>query len=152
AYNGTSAQTLPSAFTTYNNLTLNNVAGVTGFAGLTVQGLLRVQAGAFTSRSTYNNVHIDSGATPVSTAGSTINIGGSWTNNGTFTANSGTVNFNGSAAQTITGTTTFNNLTINNSNGVSLGGSTNVTVSAALTLTSGAFGVGANTLTVNGAA
>src|SRR6185369_6557517 len=126
--------------------------GVTGFAGLTVQGLIRVQAGTFTSSSTYNNVQIDSGATLAATAGSTINVGGTWTNSGTFTANTGTVVFNGSAAQTITGTTTFNNLTINNSSGVSFGASTNVTVGAALTLTSGAFAIGVNTLTLNGAA
>jgi len=63
SYNGTSPQTLPSTFTTYFNLTSNNTAGVTGFAGLTVQALLRVQAGTFTSSSTYNNVQIDAGAT-----------------------------------------------------------------------------------------
>ncbi len=113
-YNGSVAQTMPAAFTTYNNLTLNNAAGVSGFAGLSVQGLLRVQAGTFTSSSTYNNVQIDSGATLAATAGSTINVGGNWTNNGTFTPSTGTVIFNGNnTAQTLTGNTTFNNLTIN---------------------------------------
>ncbi|HKA18417.1 MAG TPA: C25 family cysteine peptidase [Blastocatellia bacterium] len=151
SYNGSSAQTMPASFTTYNNLTLNNVAGVTGFAGLIVQGLLRVQSGTFTSSSTYNSVQIDNGATLSATAASTINIGGSWTNNGTFNANTGTVVFNGSSAQTISGTTTFNNLTINNASGVSLAGGTNVTVGATLTLTAGAFGIGTSTLTLNGA-
>jgi hypothetical protein len=150
-FNGASAQTMPSGFTTYNNLTLNNAAGVTGFAGLTVQGLLRVQAGTFTSSSTYKDVQIDSGATLAATAASTINVSGSWTNNGTFTANTGTVNFNGGSAQTIGGssTTTLNNLTVNNAAGVNL--SSNATVGGALTLTAGALGVGANTLTLNGA-
>ena len=113
-YNGASAQTLPSTFITYNNLTLNNAAGTTGFAGLTVQALLRVQAGTFTSSSTYKDVQIDSGATLAASAGSTINVSGNWTNNGTFTANNGAVNFNGSSAQIISGssTTPFNNLTI----------------------------------------
>ncbi len=46
--------------------------------------------------------------------------------------------------------TTLNNSTINNSNGVSLSGAE--TVSGTLTLTSGAFSVGANTLTLNGPA
>ena len=32
-YNGTAAQTMPNSFLTYNNLTLSNPAGVTGFAG-----------------------------------------------------------------------------------------------------------------------
>ncbi|MGB9178632.1 MAG: DUF4214 domain-containing protein, partial [Pyrinomonadaceae bacterium] len=150
-YNGTSVQALPSGFTTYNNLTLNNTAGTTGFAGLTVQGLLEVKAGTFTSSSTYNNVQIDSGATLAATAGSTINVSGTWTNNGTFTASTGTVNFNGSATQTLGGTsaTTFNNLTINNANGVNLGN--NETVGGTLTLTNGVLGVVTNTLTLNGA-
>src|SRR4029078_9415124 len=73
AYNGTSAQTLPATFTTYFNLTSNNTAGVTGFAGLTVQQLLRMQAGTFTSNNTTaNNVQIDSGATLAGTSGTTI--------------------------------------------------------------------------------
>jgi MSHA biogenesis protein MshQ len=134
-FNGTSVQTLPPVFTPYNNLTLNNTAGTTGFAGLTVQGLLRVQAGTFTSSSTYNNVQIDAGATLAGTNGTTINVSGSWTNNGTFTANGNTVNFNGSSAQTIggTSTTTLNLLIINNAAGVNLGA--NVTVGSTLTLT-----------------
>jgi predicted outer membrane repeat protein len=136
-YNGTSAQTLPSSgFNTYNNLTLNNAAGTTGFAGLTVNGLLRVQAGTFTSSSTYNNVQIDSTTTLAGVTATTINVSGNWTNNGTFTANGNTVNFNGSGAQAIGGSTatTFNNLTIANAgSGVSL--TANATVNGTLTLT-----------------
>ena len=148
-YNGTSPQTLPSGFATYNNLTLNNAAGVTGFGGLTVQGLLRVQAGAFTSSSNYNNVQIDSGATLAGVAATTINVTGDWTNNGTFTANGNTVNFNGTSAQTIGGAgTTFNNLTVNNPPaGVSM--TSNVSVNGTLTLTGGTLFVGASTLTIN---
>jgi hypothetical protein len=148
-FNGASAQTLPSGFTTYNNLTLNNAAGVTGFAGLTVNGLLRVQQGTFTSSSTYNNVQIDSGATLAGVNATTINVSGNWTNNGTFTANGNTVNFNGSSAQTIGGTSNnnFNNLTINNAAGVNLGGSQ--TVNGTLTLTNGTLNIGTNTLTLN---
>ncbi len=148
SYNGTSAQTLPSTFTTYFNLTSNNAAGVTGFAGLTVQQLLRVQTGTFTSSSTYNNVQIDAGATLAGTNGTTINMAGNWTNNGTFTANGNTVNFAGSGAQVIGGTsvTTFNNLTIANAvTPVSLG--TNANVNAVLTL-SNDLTTGANILTM----
>ena len=44
----------------------------------------------------------------------TINVAGNWNNLGTFTANTSTVVFNGNAvAQTISGNTSFNNLTIN---------------------------------------
>ena len=63
-YNSTTAdQALPSSgFNTYNNLTINNTKPlggvVTGFLGLTVNGLLDVKAGTFTSSSTYNNVQI----------------------------------------------------------------------------------------------
>src|SRR5262249_6625310 len=148
-YNGAAAQSLPSGFSPYNNLTLNNAAGVTGFAGLTVQGLIRVQSGTFTSSSTYKDVQIDAAGTLVASAGSTINVSGIWTNNGLFTANDGTVNFNGGAAQTIGGSTTtvFNNLTINNSSGVTLNSSINI--NATLTLTSGALAIGSRTLTLN---
>jgi CSLREA domain-containing protein len=151
-FNGSSAQAIPANFTIYNNLTLNNAAGVTGFAGLTVQGLLRIQQGTFTSSSTYKDVQIDSGATLAGVNATTINISGSWTNNGTFTANGNTVVFNGGAAQALSGATTFNNLTINNASGVNLGASTYITVGGTLTLTSGAFAVGDNTLSLNGAA
>jgi hypothetical protein len=149
-FNGVSAQALPANFTTYNNLTLNNPAGTSGFAGLTVQGLIRVEQGTFTSSSSYNNVQIDSGATLAGTNATTINVSGSWTNNGTFTANGNTVNFNGGSLQTLGGTsaTTFNNLTINNASGVNLGN--NETVGNTLTLTNGTLGVGTNTLTLNG--
>jgi predicted outer membrane repeat protein len=130
-YNGAAAQTLPAGFTTYNNLTLNNITSISGFAGLTVQGLLRVQAGTFTSSSSYNNVQIDPGATMVATAASTINVSGNWTNNGTFTPSTGTVIFSGANnTQTLSGTTTFNNLTINHT------GTGNVTaVGSTLTVT-----------------
>ncbi|MGH9871572.1 MAG: DUF4214 domain-containing protein [Pyrinomonadaceae bacterium] len=143
-FNGTSAQALPSNFTTYNNLTLNNAAGTTGFAGLTVNGLIRVQAGTFTSSSTYKDVQIDSGATLAATAASTINVSGSWTNNGgTFTPNTGTVNFNGSSAQVIGGTVgqTFNNLTVGNASGVTM--NFDNTVNGVLALTSGDLSVAA---------
>jgi hypothetical protein len=149
-FNGTSPQTLPSGFTTYNNLTLNNTAGVTGFAGLTVNQLLRVQAGTFTSSSTYNNVQIDAGATLAGVSATTINVSGNWTNNGTFTANNNTVNFNGSGAQVIGGSavSTFQNLTIANAgSGVSLG--QNATVNGVLTLTND-LTTGANVLTQPG--
>ncbi|MBK8467519.1 MAG: hypothetical protein IPL32_17010 [Chloracidobacterium sp.] len=146
-YNGSAAQTL-AGFTPYNNLSTNNTAGVTGFPGLTVNALLRVKAGTFTSSSTYKDVQIDNGATLAGTNGTTINVNGNWVNNGTFTANTNTVNFNGSGAQSIGGTsaTTFNNLTIANAgSGVSLG--QNAAVNGILTLTND-LNTGANTLTM----
>jgi fibronectin type 3 domain-containing protein len=147
-YNGASAQTLPAGYATYNNLTLNNAAGVTGFAGLTVNGLLRVQQGTFTSSSTYQDVQIDSGATLASSAGSTINVKGNWTNNGVFIRGDGSVRFNGASPQTIGGVsgTTFTHLTIANASGVTL--TSNAAVIGVLSLTTGDLMTGSNLLTM----
>jgi hypothetical protein len=139
-YNGSASQTLPATFTTYNNLTLNNLTTINGFAGLTVQGLLRVQAGTFNSSSSYVNVQIDPGATMAATAASTINVSGNWTNNGTFTASTSTVVFNGADnTQTISGNTTFNNLTVNHT------GSGNVTASGSTLAATGLLRVQSGT-------
>ena len=62
-----------------------------------------------------------SGGTLISTSG-TMNLASDLSNSGTFTHNSGTVTFNGTAAQSIGGSvsSTFNNITVNNSSGVTL--------------------------------
>lgn len=85
----------------------------------------------------------------------TLTVFGAWSNSGTFTHNSGTVAFTGSAAQTIAGSTNFNNLTINNSLGVT--GTANHTVSGNLVLSSanpsssvGTLDMGSNVLTMVG--
>jgi hypothetical protein len=153
-FNGSSAQTLPGTFNPYNNLTLNNVAGVTGFSGLTVQGLMRVMAGTFTSSSTYNDVQIDLGATLAGVATTIMNVSGNWTNNGTFTPNSNTVNFNGGGGQVLSGTPTsqsFSNFTMNKSGGTlsTSGGTTSLDINGGLTLTAGSFSAPA-TITLAG--
>ncbi len=87
----------------------------------------------------------------ISTSG-TLSVAGDFSNSSTFTHNSGTVTFNGGSAQNIAGTaaTTFNNLTISNSAGVTLGGtSVNETVAGTLNLTSGNISTGANTLIIS---
>ena len=106
-YNGASAQTLPAGFAIYNNLTINNTAGVTGtgVSGLTITGLLRAQAGTFTSASAFNSVQIDSGAGLTLTGN--VTVLGNWLNNGTLTPNNHAVTFNGGTGQTIIGNTTF---------------------------------------------
>ena len=78
-----------------------------------------------------------------------MNVGGNWTNNGSFTAGTGTVTFNGANPQTIGGSaiTSFNNLTLNTTgSGVSLG--QNQTVNRLLTLTNGDVDLGGYTLTL----
>lgn len=59
------------------------------------------------------NITIKTGATLTVSGSNTLAIKGNWTNNGAFVANTGTVNFNGTIAQSIGGSsiTTFNNLT-----------------------------------------
>jgi hypothetical protein len=153
-YNGTEAQTLPTSITTYNNLSANNAAGVTGFSGLTVSGLLRAIAGTLTIGSgTFSNVQIDSAGHLAGTGNPTVNVSGNWTNNGTgFDSSGDTVKFNGSGAQAIGGSAAsiFRGLTIMNTGpGVSLG--QNITVNTNLTLTSD-LNAGTRTVTMPGAA
>lgn len=80
------------------------------------------------------NVTINSGG-KLTHGTSTINIGGSFTNNGTYTVTTGTANFNGGSSQTIggTSTTSFYNLTNSNtSTGLTLGA--NITISNTLNM------------------
>jgi hypothetical protein len=82
-------------------------------------------------------------------SGASITFFGNFNNSGTFTDSGQVVNFNGAAAQIISGTspTVFNNLVINNASGVSLQQSISVTNSIALT--SGPLQLNSNILTVN---
>jgi hypothetical protein len=153
-YNGTAAQAMPAALTTYNNLTISNssVAGVTGISGLVVQGLLTVSPGSkFTSASDFVNVLIN--GTLAGTNLTTMNVSGNWTNNGTFQPNGNTVNFNGNGtAQTISGATTFDNFQLSHTgaNGVTL--SSDILVNGLATFTSGTLTTGINTFSMGAAA
>jgi hypothetical protein len=60
-----------------------------------------------------NSLTINSGATVTISGSNTLTVHGNWINNGTFTANTSTVIFNGTTAISGATTTTFNNLTIN---------------------------------------
>jgi len=71
---------------------------------------------------------------------------GNWINSGTFNPNVRLVTFNGASAQTLTGATTFDFLTMNGAGGITL--SNNVLVYRTLTLTSGKITLGTNTLTI----
>ncbi len=77
---------------------------------------------------------------------SAVTVKGDLTGTGTFSPGASPWTFSGSAAQTIPGTggVTFGSLTINNASGVTTTG--NVTVSTALTLSSGRLITGGNTL------
>jgi hypothetical protein len=97
-----------------------------------------VSSGTRTAR----NITIQSGATLTVTT--ILQIAGSVTNNGTFTASNGTVEFKGATAQSIPAalfaTDKVKNLTINNAAGVTLGGALSIT--GVLKATTGNFSTG----------
>jgi hypothetical protein len=80
--------------------------------------------------------------------GGDMNVVGNWTNAGTFIPNNRLVSFNGIAAQTLTGPTTFAFLTIDNAAGLTLQPASEVTVNQTLALTNGRLTLGANNVTV----
>jgi len=141
-YNGTDTNTiLGPNFNPYNGLRLNRPGNITGFPGLTVNATLEVAQGTFTSASTYHDVLIDNGAT-LSLSGD-VTVSSTWTNDGTFNANTHKVTFNGAANQTIGGanSTAFATLQISNtgSAGTNLVSITTNTSDTALSITSGVF-------------
>ncbi|MCJ7449163.1 MAG: DUF2341 domain-containing protein, partial [Bacteroidales bacterium] len=94
---------------------------------------------------TVNNLTIDIGSS-LTIDDNTLQIAGNITNNGTFTASAGTIEMNGSVAQTIPANTfagnAIRNLTINNSSGVTLLGSLDITEIVSVqsgTLSSGGY-------------
>ncbi|WP_111707883.1 GEVED domain-containing protein [Lutibacter citreus] len=91
------------------------------------------------------NIEIDNGSS-LSVIGNTIQIAGTITNNGTFTASAGTVEMKGSAAQSIEANTfvgnTINGLIINNPAGVTLQGALNI--SGSTTISEGILTLGAS--------
>ena len=94
---------------------------------------------------------INSGGILRLSGGGTLNVGGSFINNGTIIGTNATVAFNGSGAQTISGSssTTFGNLTDSKTAGTLTLGS-DVTVSGTLALGANVITTGANTLVANG--
>lgn len=150
--NGTGAQTLTGAYTFYN-LTVNNTAGtpsdtvdVESSAATTVTNTLNVNDGQFSpvTASSFKDVTIGTNGVLKPLASASITVSGNFTRTGTFTHNNGTVTFNASVAQTITGTVTFYNLTIDNTAGspsdtIDVEPSSATTVSNTLTVTDGQF-------------
>lgn len=94
------------------------------------------------------NITIESGASLSITGTQTLTVSGNWSNSGTFSPGTGTVAFSGTTAQTfsVTGTNPFQNLTLNNSAGLTLNSA--VSVAGTLTLSSGTLASGTN-LTMN---
>jgi len=118
------AQNLPAAIPAYNNLTVSST------------GTIATSLGAATTVT--GNLLIASGA--LNASAFALNVKGNFTNVSTFNAGTGTVTMNGTAAQTVTGTNVFNNLTLSNATGITISGSTTV---------NGVFTPGTTPITVN---
>lgn len=128
-FNGTSAQSINAI--TYSNLIFSTGGNKTAAGGLTVN----------------NNITIGTGTTFIAGAFS-HSIYNSWINNGSFTAGASTLQFLGTENATISGATTFNILTVNNSSAtVAVALLSNVSV-ATLNMTLGTMLTGTNTLTI----
>jgi MSHA biogenesis protein MshQ len=168
---GNQAHTMPAAaMTVSNNLTMAGTATATALGALTIGGTLTIGVGTSFNAGTgfTHNISGNFSNSGTFTGGtSTVNLAGSFTDNGTFTATTGTFVFNGSAAQTITGTngatTAFYNLTINNAAGLTLTGTHNISIGVVggpspgvpvptLTFTNGKITTGINTVMLSTAA
>ena len=134
--------------------TLDN--GTSQFYKLTHSGAGTLQL--LTNSITINSDFLNSAGT-VNANNLNIILKGTWSNSATFTAGSGTVSFTGTSSQLITGTSinSFNNLTINNTSGVT--SSSDFTVNGILHLQSanasaslGTLSMGTKTLTMGGSA
>ncbi len=149
-----------------NNGTFSNNNGTVAFTGagtFTLSGFL--SGGSAFNNLTYNAAGSSwsSGATAIDVLGnytitagtvtapsSTLAIGRAYNNGGTFNHNNGLVLLNGTVNQTVTGATTFNNLTLNNTVSATLSGGTE-TVNGTLTITNGKLVLGGNDLVLMGA-
>ncbi len=131
-YNGAAAQFIaPSP--NYQNLVLNNPIGVTVLGTTSVvNGNLTISAGTL------------SGGT------GTMTVDGNWINNSTFNGATGTIVLAGTAAQSITGSssTTFNNLTLNKSTIPDVNIQDNTSVSGTLALNYGVMILGDKNITI----
>jgi adhesin HecA-like repeat protein len=130
----------------------NNGATATMSQGLSVSGTSLINnSGTISNNGTMTLTSGINNAGTISGNGN-FNISGNWVNNGTFSAGTSTVNFNGITAQNISGSaiTIFNNLGINNSNGITI--SLNTSLNGILTFTNGKITTGNNTLSLGNSA
>jgi hypothetical protein len=118
------------------NYTTNTLSGIVEFASPTNQVI-----------PAFNYTDLTVSGVTTAPAGN-FNVAGNFTNNGTFTHNGGTVTFNGTLAQIIGGssTTSFKNITLNNSAGATLSSAQNL--AGILTLTAGTFTTTGQTFTL----
>ncbi|UAY52834.1 MBG domain-containing protein [Ferruginibacter albus] len=121
-----------------------NTDGITIGTGATPTGTFAQLGG---TANVTGSVTINASSSYTCTNSPAINISGSWTNNGAFSAGTSTVNFNGTGTQTIGGSvsSTFNNLNMSGSGTLQL--SFNTSITGNLAISSGVFD--ASTFTAN---
>jgi hypothetical protein len=128
-FNGSGAQSINAI--TYNNLVTSNAGNKTAAGAITVNNDITIGSGTTFIASTY-----------------THSIYNNWYNNGSFTAGTSTVQFLGSQNSVISGATTFNIVTLNNTSpAITLTLLSNISV-ATINMTSGTVHTGINTLTI----
>lgn len=152
---------IPANITINSGSSLDYGNGATGTAR-TITGNLTVAGGFFmdfgsndmTQALTVNGNVTISGTLSLSDAsGGDIQVGGNWTNTGTFNPKSRAVFFINSTGSLISGTggANFDFLIINKTGGAAATLASNATVNNTLTLTAGNLSIAANTLTLNAA-
>ena len=131
-YNGAGNQTVNNT-PAYSNLVISNSGTKTLQGNTAITGSLNIAAATFASGN-FN-----------------FALGGNWTNASTFTPGTGTVTFQGSSGtQTLTGNTTFFNLTLNNSGATTNFGATTTTVGNDLVASAGTMAGGTSTIIFTG--
>src|SRR5262249_32048160 len=131
-YNGAGNQTVNNA-PAYSNLVISGTNTKTLQGNTVITGNLNIAAATFASGN-FN-----------------FALGGNWTNSATFTPGTGTVTFQGSSGiQTLTGNTTFFNLTLNNGGATTNFGTTTTTIGNDLVATAGTMDGGTSTMIFTG--
>ncbi|RZI43057.1 hypothetical protein EGT07_09390 [Herbaspirillum sp. HC18] len=127
-------KTLPGALTVNGNFTTSGTASTTAAGAMSVGGDFTIGSGTSFNAGSYAH-----------------NLQGNFSNSGTFTPATSTFTFNGSAAQTISGVTSFSSVTIANTS-ATVSAANNINVSGTLSVSSGAVFAPSAAVVINSAA
>ena len=134
--------TAPRSTTTASGA--QNVNAITYYHLTVSGGNTKTAAGALTV-----NGDLTIGTSTTLAAGSyTHTVQGNWSNSGTFTAGTSTVQLTGGSNTAISGSNTFNTLTVNKSSSSNTVTLNNATSTATLTMTQGKMVAGSNGITI----
>ncbi|UAY50709.1 hypothetical protein [Ferruginibacter albus] len=171
-FNGTTQAISGSSTTSFSGITINTGSTLTGPSAGTINVAGNwTNNGAFThngctvnfngtttisgsATNSFNNLSIASSSTLTGPSTATINVAGNWSNSGTFTHNSGTVVLNSTtnpSTQTISGSTTFNNLTTGNTGVTTAFGTSTTTIAGNFSVGGGTMDGGTSTIIFTGA-